>query len=141
MNWGRASGPGRGIVAVVTAAYKILCAATQTKMIKSVAESAMAPAVGAHLRCVVRIGLRSFSSKSVVGPHLALASPGPRQSSKAHLFGPSEMFTLELFDRLWDQYRQRVSYVRKYEEVISQHGATFFNDHIALRTIAVQVDP
>ena len=55
------------------------------------------------------------------------------------MFGLCEMFTLELYDRLWDQYRQRVSYVRTYEEIIQQHGATFFNDHIALRTIALQV--
>ena len=70
---------------------------------------------------------------------MALAKPGPRQSPKANLFGPGEIFALELFDRLWDQYRQRVSFVRKYEEIINDHGATFFNDHIALRTIAVQV--
>lgn len=51
-----------------------------------------------------------------------------------------EKFTASLFDKLWEDYRSRVSYVRTYEEVIAKHGATFVNDHIAFRTFATQ-DP
>jgi len=50
-----------------------------------------------------------------------------------------EQFAAELLDRLWDQYRERVSYVRTYEQVVGAHGARFFNDHIALRTFAGQI--
>lgn len=50
----------------------------------------------------------------------------------------SERFLAALFDRLWDCYRNRVSYVRDYERLIAQSGATFVNDHIAFRTLAGQ---
>ena len=49
-----------------------------------------------------------------------------------------ERFLAALFDALWDRYRSRVSYVRDYEQVIAQSGATFVNDHIAFRTLAGQ---
>ena len=49
-----------------------------------------------------------------------------------------EKFLAELFDTLWDRYRQRVAYVQTYEQVIRKAGATFFNDHIAFRTLACQ---
>lgn len=49
-----------------------------------------------------------------------------------------ERFTLRLFDDLWARYRERVSYVQVYERVIVECGATFVNDHIAFRTIALQ---
>lgn len=49
---------------------------------------------------------------------------------------PLEEFACQLFDRLWAIYRDRVSYVRDYEAVIAAHGATFFNDHIAFRSVA-----
>lgn len=49
-----------------------------------------------------------------------------------------EKFLAALFDRLWDRYRSRVSYVRDYEQMIAKAGATFVNDHIAFRTIASQ---
>lgn len=64
------------------------------------------------------------------------ASPGPH----APLVGsdPRERFLAQLFDRLWDAYRERVSYVRTYEEIVRSHGATFVNDHIAFRTLASQ---
>ncbi len=61
------------------------------------------------------------------GPHQAIAAANER-----------ERFALELFDILWDLYRQRVSYVGTYEQVISQAGATFVNDDIAFRTFACQ---
>jgi hypothetical protein len=51
---------------------------------------------------------------------------------------PREKFLAELFDTLWERYRQRVSYVQTYEQVIRRAGATFFNDHIAFRTFANQ---
>jgi hypothetical protein len=49
-----------------------------------------------------------------------------------------EKFLAQLFDTLWDRYRQRVSYVQTYEQVIQSAGASFFNDHIAFRTFALQ---
>ncbi|HUE71604.1 MAG TPA: DUF1338 domain-containing protein [Pirellulaceae bacterium] len=61
------------------------------------------------------------------GPHGSIAVTTPR-----------EEFLAELFDTLWDRYRQRVSYVQTYEQVIQKAGATFFNDHIAFRTFACQ---
>jgi hypothetical protein len=69
----------------------------------------------------------SAGKTQTAGPHQAIAV-----SSEA------ERFTAELFDRLWSRYRERVEYVRRYEEVISQHQAQFVNDHIAFRTIAGQ---
>ncbi len=50
----------------------------------------------------------------------------------------TERFTLNLFDHLWDKYRSKVSYVNNYEALIHDAGATFFNDHIALRTFSSQ---
>ena len=49
-----------------------------------------------------------------------------------------ERFTFRLFERLWEQYRERVSYVQVYERVVREAGATFVNDHIAFRTFALQ---
>lgn len=49
-------------------------------------------------------------------------------------------FAAQLFDRLWARYRARVEYVQTYERVIEEAGATFFNDHIAFRSLAWQ-DP
>ncbi len=68
-------------------------------------------------------------------------------SSNVSSFGPharcagdsaAERFLARLFDRLWERYRERVGYVRTYEELIRQYGANFHNDHIAFRTIAWQ---
>ena len=61
------------------------------------------------------------------GPHSSIPVSSPR-----------EKFAAELFDTLWETYRQRVSYVAKYEQVIKDAKATFVNDHIAFRTFAVQ---
>jgi 2-oxoadipate dioxygenase/decarboxylase-like protein len=63
-------------------------------------------------------------------------STGPHGSIP--VTSPREKFLAELFDALWDRYRQRVSYVQTYEQVIRKAGATFFNDHIAFRTFANQ---
>jgi hypothetical protein len=66
-------------------------------------------------------------SAAVAGPHQRIAVDNPR-----------DRFTLAIFDRLWTEYRARVTYVQQYEQVIQQHGGTFVNDHIAFRTIATQ---
>ncbi len=61
------------------------------------------------------------------GPHHSIP-----QSSRR------ETFAAELFDRLWVRYRERVEYVRQYERIVADAGATFVNDHIAFRTFANQ---
>src|SRR4051812_9215822 len=66
-------------------------------------------------------------STAIIGPH----QRGPGSP-------PPEKFWAQLFDELWDRYRQRVSYVQTYEKVIREAGATFVNDHIAFRTFATQ---
>ncbi|OGR82809.1 MAG: hypothetical protein A2901_05465 [Elusimicrobia bacterium RIFCSPLOWO2_01_FULL_54_10] len=58
----------------------------------------------------------------------------PHQTIQTH--NEKEKFLVELFDTLYARYRSRMEYVRKYEEVVKAHGAVFFNDHIAFRTIA-----
>jgi hypothetical protein len=62
-------------------------------------------------------------------PHRAIA---PRSAE--------DRLLISLLDSLWERYRSRVSYARTYEELVSRHGATFLNDHMAFRTIAWQ-DP
>ncbi|WP_254507371.1 DUF1338 domain-containing protein [Anatilimnocola floriformis] len=64
---------------------------------------------------------------AILGPHQRLATDSRR-----------EQFLAAVFDALWDGYRSRVSYVRDYEKMVAAAGATFFNDHIAFRTLAVQ---
>lgn len=66
-------------------------------------------------------------SKAHVGPHGKIAAANA-----------TERFTAELFDTLWERYRERVRYVRDYEERIRSAGAAFVNDHIAFRTLAGQ---
>lgn len=61
------------------------------------------------------------------GPHGSIPVSSPR-----------EKFAAALFDSLWETYRQRVSYVAMYEQVIKAAKATFVNDHIAFRTFACQ---
>lgn len=39
-----------------------------------------------------------------------------------------------LLDRLWEDYKTRVSYARKYNEMVIERGGRMTNDHIALRT-------
>lgn len=65
-----------------------------------------------------------------------IETPGPHQAIKVRT--ARERFTLELFDRLWDRYSRRVSYVATYERIVQDAGARFFNDHIAFRTFANQ---
>src|SRR5881409_3121576 len=68
-----------------------------------------------------------MAASPISGPHQAIPVTTAR-----------EKFCAELFDNLWDRYRQRVSYVQTYEKVIRQAKATFVNDHIAFRTFATQ---
>ena len=53
---------------------------------------------------------------------------------------PTERLAAAILGRLWRRYRERVAYVRDYEQVVRSAGGTFVNDHIALRTFACQ-DP
>ncbi|MGE0756316.1 MAG: DUF1338 domain-containing protein [Pirellulaceae bacterium] len=66
-------------------------------------------------------------STGVPGPHRSIPTRDDR-----------EVFLAELFDRMWDVYRSRVSHVQTYEQLVRSHGATFVNDHIAFRTFAWQ---
>lgn len=50
----------------------------------------------------------------------------------------TESFLVAIFDSMWERYRSRVEYVRRYEEMIDKHGAVFYNDHIAFRCFASQ---
>ena len=68
-----------------------------------------------------------MQSAAASGPHRAIAVSGAR-----------EKFSADLFDALWDRYRQRVAYVQTYQQVIRQAGGRFVNDHIAFRTFATQ---
>src|SRR5437763_1403288 len=68
-----------------------------------------------------------MANSPISGPHQAIPTTTAR-----------EKFGAELFDRLWDRYRHRVTYVQTYEKVIRQAKATFVNDHIAFRTFATQ---
>src|SRR5690349_13608623 len=49
---------------------------------------------------------------------------------------PQEKILVELLDSLWERYRGRMDYVRRYEKLVEEKGARFLNDHIAFRTIA-----
>lgn len=71
---------------------------------------------------------------------MAQQSPITGPHGRIEVRDARERFTARLFDELWVRYRERVSYVQTYEEVIARHGATFVNDHIAFRTFATQ-DP
>lgn len=70
----------------------------------------------------------STSTTTALGPHARVAAENPR-----------EQFAAQLLDQLWFRYRERVEYVRTYELIVQGAGATFHNDHIALRTIASQI--
>ena len=72
-------------------------------------------------------GKRQTAADSLGAPHRTIEAADPR-----------ERFTLELFDALWGRYRERVSYVQQYEQLVQESGATFVNDHIAFRTFGCQ---
>src|SRR5437899_10052091 len=76
------------------------------------------------------------SHRSFEEYNMTAAILGPHRAIEAHT--EQERFAIALFDRLWDRYRERVSYVGDYERVVLRHGATFVNDHIAFRTFGCQ---
>lgn len=45
-----------------------------------------------------------------------------------------------LWDHLWQDYRQRVPYAQIYEQMILQAGGRVVNDHIAFRSLGLQID-
>jgi len=65
--------------------------------------------------------------KQVISPHRWIKAGNRR-----------EEFAVDLFDRLWRRYRDRVIHVRTYERILHEAGATFVNDHIAFRTVGSQ---
>lgn len=46
----------------------------------------------------------------------------------------AKQITKKLFDSLWGQYIQRVSYAQKYVDLVNTKGGNVINDHIAIRT-------
>ena len=46
----------------------------------------------------------------------------------------------QLWDRLWQTYRRRVPYARIYQQLIEGAGGTFANDHIAFRTLRLDIE-
>lgn len=46
----------------------------------------------------------------------------------------AKYITKKLLDKLWEQYIDRVSYAKKYVELVTKKGGNVVNDHIALRT-------
>jgi hypothetical protein len=51
-----------------------------------------------------------------------------------------EQITQQLWQKLWADYEQRVSYARVYEEMIHEVGGTVVNDHIAFRSLRLNVE-
>ncbi len=47
---------------------------------------------------------------------------------------------LDLFSLLWQEYSNRVSHARTYQQMITAAGGTVANDHIALRSLRLLVD-
>jgi hypothetical protein len=45
-----------------------------------------------------------------------------------------------LWQQLWQEYRQRVPYAQVYEHMIQQAGGKVVNDHIAFRSLRLQID-
>ncbi|MBT4868358.1 MAG: DUF1338 domain-containing protein [Planctomycetaceae bacterium] len=69
----------------------------------------------------------NHKESAMMGPHGVIATVDDREG-----------FTAEVFDVLWSRYRERVIYAAEYERIVREAGATFVNDHIALRTFACQ---
>lgn len=73
----------------------------------------------------------------------AYAKIGPMQAPHRDIKAgnPREKLLIDLLDSLWEHYRGRMDYVRRYEKLVEQSGARFLNDHIAFRTISHQQPP
>ncbi len=50
-----------------------------------------------------------------------------------------EQIVIQLWCRLWQNYRQRVKYARIYEQMIEDAGGIVANDHIAFRSLQLNV--
>lgn len=48
--------------------------------------------------------------------------------------------TLQLWNKLWQNYSQRVNYAQIYQQMINHAGGTVTNDHIAFRSLRLNVD-
>jgi Domain of unknown function (DUF1338) len=46
----------------------------------------------------------------------------------------------QLWDLLWQEYRDRVPYARTYQQMIEEAGGSIANDHIAFRTLRLTID-
>jgi Domain of unknown function (DUF1338) len=46
----------------------------------------------------------------------------------------------QLWDLLWQEYRDRVSYAQVYQHMIEEAGGSIANDHIAFRTLRLTID-
>jgi hypothetical protein len=46
----------------------------------------------------------------------------------------------QLFSSLWQEYSNRVSYARTYQQMITEAGGTIANDHIAFRSLRLIID-
>jgi Domain of unknown function (DUF1338) len=46
----------------------------------------------------------------------------------------------QLWDLLWQEYRDRVPYARTYQQMIAEAGGSIANDHIAFRTLRLTID-
>ena len=51
-----------------------------------------------------------------------------------------ERFTHDLLQLLWNDYAERVTYARTYQKMLEELGATFVNDHMAFRTLGVEIN-
>jgi hypothetical protein len=46
----------------------------------------------------------------------------------------------QLWDLLWQEYRDRLTYARIYQQMIEEAGGSIANDHIAFRTLRLTID-
>ncbi len=61
---------------------------------------------------------------------------GPHRSLEIH--DERDRFLLDLLDRLWEGYREKMPPVRVFERLTAERGAKFTNDHIAFRAMSSQ---
>ncbi len=52
----------------------------------------------------------------------------------------STQIACQLWERLWQDYRRRVSYACVYQQMIEEAGGTVANDHIAFRSLRLSVE-
>jgi hypothetical protein len=59
---------------------------------------------------------------------------------KGEVFMKPAEIAQQLWDLLWQEYRNRVIYARIYQQMIEDAGGSIANDHIAFRTLRLTVD-